>query len=76
MDTIALISDIHGNVPALQATLRDIARRRIHRIFCLGDLVGKGPHGEKVVDMCRTVCEPGGVEEGVRSRVKRNGHRH
>jgi protein phosphatase len=57
MDRIALISDIHGNVPALQAALHDIERRRIQRIFCLGDLVGKGPHSEKVVDICRAVCE-------------------
>ena len=57
MDRIALISDIHGNVPALQATLDDIERRGIQRIFCLGDLVGKGPHSEKIVDMCRAVCE-------------------
>jgi protein phosphatase len=57
MDRIALISDIHGNLPALEATLLDIAERRIQRIFCLGDLVGKGPHSEKVVDICQTVCE-------------------
>jgi protein phosphatase len=57
MDRIALISDIHGNIPALEATLDDIRRRGIVRIFCLGDLVGKGPHGEKVVDICREVCE-------------------
>jgi diadenosine tetraphosphatase ApaH/serine/threonine PP2A family protein phosphatase len=39
MDRIALISDIHGNLPALEATLRDIERQGIQRIFCLGDLV-------------------------------------
>lgn len=55
MDRIALISDIHGNIPALEATLDDIRRRGIVRIFCLGDLGGKGPHGEKVVDICREV---------------------
>ena len=57
LDKIALISDIHGNVPALQAALQDIARRSIQRIFCLGDLVGKGPHSERVVDICQAVCE-------------------
>jgi protein phosphatase len=41
MDCIALIADIHGNVPALEAVLDDIRRRGITRIFCLGDLVGK-----------------------------------
>ena len=57
MDSIALISDLHGNLPALEAVLSDIKRRRISRIFCLGDLVGKGPHSEKVVDICQDVCE-------------------
>lgn len=56
MDQIALISDIHGNIPALEATLADIRRRGIETIFCLGDLVGKGPHGEEVIDRCRQLC--------------------
>ena len=54
---IALISDIHGNMPALKATLQDIKRRDIHKIFCLGDLAGKGPQGDKAVDICREECE-------------------
>jgi protein phosphatase len=57
IDSIALISDLHGNIPALEAVLSDIKRRNISRIFCLGDLVGKGPHAEKVVDICQEVCE-------------------
>ncbi len=57
MDYVAIISDLHGNMPALEATLQDIKRRRINRIFCLGDLVGKGPHSDKAVDICQDVCE-------------------
>ena len=57
MEQIALISDIHGNLPALEATLRDIKRRGIERTFCLGDLVGKGPHSAQVLDRCRAACE-------------------
>lgn len=56
MDQIAVISDIHGNIPALEAILRDIHRRNIKPIYCLGDLVGKGPNSELAVDMCRAVC--------------------
>jgi protein phosphatase len=37
--------------------LKDIRERSIKRVFCLGDLVGKGPHPEKVVDICRETCE-------------------
>jgi Icc-related predicted phosphoesterase len=43
MEKIAIISDIHGNITALDTVLKDIKRRGIKRIFCLGDLVGKGP---------------------------------
>ncbi|WP_138494710.1 metallophosphoesterase family protein [Paenibacillus pinistramenti] len=57
MDRIAVISDIHGNMPALKAVLKDIGDRGITRIFCLGDLVGKGPHPDLAVDLVREKCE-------------------
>ena len=37
---IALFSDIHSNLPALQACLEDIDRRKPDAVYCLGDLVG------------------------------------
>jgi protein phosphatase len=57
LEQIALISDIHGNIPALEAVLQDIGQRQIKRIFCLGDVVGKGPYPGKAIDICRSVCE-------------------
>lgn len=57
MDRIAVISDIHGNIPALEAVLEDIKSRNIERIFCLGDLVGKGPDSYMAVELVRTHCE-------------------
>ena len=57
LERIALISDVHGNLTALEAVLADIERRGIERIFNLGDYVGKGPRGQAVVDRCREVCE-------------------
>lgn len=57
MATIAVISDIHGNIPALRAVLNDIDRRGAERIFCLGDLVGKGPDGDIAVDLIRSRCD-------------------
>lgn len=56
-ERIAVISDVHGNLTALEAVLADIAARGITRIFNLGDLVGKGPRSADVVDRCRQVCE-------------------
>jgi diadenosine tetraphosphatase ApaH/serine/threonine PP2A family protein phosphatase len=57
LERVALISDVHGNLTALEAVLADIGRRGIGRIFNLGDYVGKGPRGQAVVDRCREVCE-------------------
>lgn len=57
MTQIALISDIHGNIPALEAVLKDIKQREIETIYCLGDLIGKGPHGDIAVDLVRTHCQ-------------------
>ncbi|WBB56813.1 metallophosphoesterase family protein [Verrucosispora sp. WMMD573] len=57
LDRIALISDVHGNLTALEAVLADIDVRGIERIFNLGDYVGKGPRGREVVEICRERCE-------------------
>jgi diadenosine tetraphosphatase ApaH/serine/threonine PP2A family protein phosphatase len=47
---IALISDIHSNIEALDAVTADIADRHIERIFCLGDVVGYGPDPAACID--------------------------
>jgi diadenosine tetraphosphatase ApaH/serine/threonine PP2A family protein phosphatase len=39
----AIISDIHSNVEALDAVMRDIERQGITSILCLGDVIGYGP---------------------------------
>lgn len=57
MDKIAVISDIHGNIPALEAVLSDIKNREIEKIICLGDLAGKGPEPEAAVDIIKENCE-------------------
>lgn len=47
----ALISDIHGNHPALDAVLRDIAARAdVNATYHLGDLVGYSPWPNEVVE--------------------------
>jgi len=45
----ALISDIHGNLPALDAVLSDIAEQRTDATYHLGDLVGYAPWPNEVV---------------------------
>lgn len=56
LDRIAVISDIHGNVPALEAVLDDIAERNVRAIYCLGDLIGKGPSSDTAIDLVRRHC--------------------
>ena len=46
---LALISDIHANLPALEAVLGDIRTRELERIFHVGDLVGYAPWPNEVV---------------------------
>ena len=46
--TVAVITDIHGNLLALQAALARIEELGIERVFCGGDLVGYGPHPNEV----------------------------
>lgn len=54
---IALIADIHGNLPAMEAVLADIDRWNIDRIICLGDMIGKGPHSREVIKLCKQYCD-------------------
>jgi diadenosine tetraphosphatase ApaH/serine/threonine PP2A family protein phosphatase len=42
-DHLALVSDIHANLEALEAVFADIDRRPIKEVWCLGDIVGYGP---------------------------------
>jgi len=48
----AIISDIHSNLEALLVVLKDIKKRRLKSIFCLGDLVGYGANPNECVDLC------------------------
>ena len=56
----ALISDIHANLPALDAVLADIARRaNVDATYHLGDLVGYGPWPNETVSRLRAAGIPG-----------------
>ena len=56
----ALISDVHANLPALEAVLEDIGRRDgIGATYHLGDLVGYAPWPDEVVSLLRGLHLPG-----------------
>ncbi len=50
---IALFSDIHANLPALEACLADMETRKPDQIFCLGDLVGYNIWPNEVIQEIR-----------------------
>lgn len=56
MDRLAVITDIHGNLPAFQAALARIDELGIADVVCGGDLVGYGPHPNEV---CALIQERG-----------------
>lgn len=47
---LAVFSDIHANLPALEACLADIDKRQADAIYCLGDLVGYAPYPNEVIE--------------------------
>jgi predicted phosphodiesterase len=51
-----VITDIHGNLPALEASLLAIERAGITEVYCGGDLVGYGPHPNEV---CKLIQQRG-----------------
>jgi diadenosine tetraphosphatase ApaH/serine/threonine PP2A family protein phosphatase len=55
---LAVMSCIHGNYEALNAVLSDIDTHNAEQIYCLGDLVGYGPHPNAVVEMIRSLDIP------------------
>jgi putative phosphoesterase len=56
---IAIVTDIHGNLPALEAVLADLAAVRPDLTVQGGDLALGGPHPVEVVDRVRELGWPG-----------------
>lgn len=52
----AIISDIHGNLEALEAVMASITSEGADRIICLGDIVGYGADPGPCIDRVRTAC--------------------
>ena len=53
----AIISDIHGNLVALNAALADCATHKVDEIVCLGDICGYGPDPIECADIIRAKCK-------------------
>ena len=64
----AVFSDVHGNLPGLEAILADIEARGIADVICLGDLVGYGPFPDEVSALIRDrgiPCLMGNYDQGI-----------
>ena len=53
----AIISDIHGNLEALNAVVADIKKQNIDRVICLGDIISKGSHGHECIEVVKRICD-------------------
>jgi predicted phosphodiesterase len=53
MPKVAILADIHGNLPALEAVLAQLAAEGIERIVCLGDVATLGPQPHEVIARLR-----------------------
>lgn len=65
---IALFSDIHSNIDALEPVLKDIYGRNPDAVFCLGDLVGYAPYPNEVIETIQSKGIPviaGNYDQGV-----------
>jgi predicted phosphodiesterase len=64
----AVFSDVHGNLPGLEAILADVGGRGIADVLCLGDLVGYGPFPDEVAALIRDRGIPtlmGNYDQGI-----------
>jgi putative phosphoesterase len=65
---IGIISDIHGNLPALEAVLHDLRPKGLDALYCLGDLVGYAAFPNEVTERIRSEGIPtimGNYDDGV-----------
>jgi predicted phosphodiesterase len=65
---VAIYSDIHANLPALEAVLEDIAEQHPDAVYCLGDLVGYAPFPNEVTERIQRDGTPtimGNYDDGV-----------
>lgn len=59
---VAVISDIHGNMQALNTVLDDIKNENCEKIFCLGDLAMAGPEPVKAIETIKGLLDEGKLE--------------
>ena len=56
--SVAILSDIHGNIRALEAVLNDLAGQNVDEVVCNGDLITSSAHSKEVVGRIRRLGIP------------------
>ncbi len=72
---VAILSDIHGNLEALNAVWADMAAFAVDEIVCLGDMIGYGPNPDEVLQSVRrrgALCCLGNHELGIANPAERS----
>jgi predicted phosphodiesterase len=54
---VAILTDIHSNLPALEAVLASIADAEIETVWCLGDTVGYGAQPDQCAELVAERCQ-------------------
>ena len=50
MTTLAILADIHGNMPALEAVIQDLRQVAVDHVVVAGDCINWGPFSQEVVE--------------------------
>jgi predicted phosphodiesterase len=69
---IAVLSDVHGNLPAFRAVIDHVDSREVDAVWFLGDLVGYGAHPDECVELAAARCDlclAGNHDLGVLGRI-------
>ena len=71
---LAILSDVHANLEALQAVMDDVERRNIQDVYCLGDMIGYGPDPAPCLAICRSfqLCLAGELEQFIANPIDEN----
>ncbi len=72
VDRIALLGGVYSNYLALDVAIRDIRRRGVEQIYCLGDLGAFGPHPDRVFPLlhkARVACVQGNYDDSIGNQL-------
>ncbi|RYY58348.1 MAG: hypothetical protein EOO05_16710 [Chitinophagaceae bacterium] len=55
---IGIFSDVHANLPAMEAVMQQLTNAQVDQVYCLGDLIGHHIWPNEVISMVRSAFIP------------------